>query len=160
MIMGRELSGNLLAWCALAAGVLVVASAASGAGAEREECRVELIDRGRSLYDVYCVSCHGTALEGDGPIAGHLDTSPSDLTRLSERNGGEFPFTRVYSTIEGFDDIPTHRDREMPRWGFAFQELDSDVDQRDQIRGRILQLIYYIESEQKGDVQPLSKARE
>jgi mono/diheme cytochrome c family protein len=133
----------------------------SGAAAEkREECRVELIDRGRSLYDVYCVACHGKGLEGDGPIAGDLETPPSDLTRISERNGGEFPFTRVYSIIEGFDDIPSHRDREMPRWGFAFQELDSDADQRDQVRGRILQLIYFLETEQKGDPRPLSRTRD
>ena len=159
--MEKELSGPSPGWRALAAGLLLAAVTVSGAAAEKkQECRVELIDRGRSLYDVYCVGCHGKDLEGNGPVASELKTSPSDLTRISERNGGEFPFAKVYSTIEGFDDIPSHRDREMPRWGFAFQELDSDADQRDQVRGRILQLIYFLETEQKGDPRALSKARE
>jgi len=44
--------------------------------------------------------------------------------------------------------VAEHKEREMPRWGFAFQEPGSDADQRDEVRARILQLIYYIESAQ------------
>jgi len=79
-------------------------------------------------------------------VARELTTRPSDLTRIAVRHGGEFPFPDVYKAIAGFDD--TCVKRTMPSWGFAFQELDSDVDQQDQVRGRILQLIYYLESVQ------------
>jgi mono/diheme cytochrome c family protein len=106
-----------------------------------------LVERGKALYQVYCTACHGESLEGDGPVARELETRPSDLTRIAIRHGGEFPFPDVYKAIAGFDD--THVKRDMPRWGFAFQELDSDVNQQDQVRGRILQLIYYLESVQQ-----------
>ena len=105
-----------------------------------------LVERGRALYEVYCTGCHGESLEGDGPVARELTSKPSDLTRIAVRNRGEFPFPAVYNAIAGVDD--THVRRDMPRWGFAFQELDSDVNQQDQVRGRILQLIYYLESVQ------------
>jgi len=103
-----------------------------------------LVERGKVLYQVYCTGCHGESLDGDGPVARELETRPSDLTRIAIRRGDEFPFPDVYKAIAGFDD--THAKREMPRWGFAFQEFDSDVNQQDQVRGRILRLIYYLES--------------
>jgi len=135
----------------LSLGLLAAAAVlASGAPGEAEGPRGTLIERGRSLYEIHCASCHGASLKGDGPTAKELDARPTDLTRISERNDGEFPFSRLYRTIEGADDVSDHHTREMPRWGFAFQELDSDVDQRDEVRGRILQLMYYIESAQVG----------
>jgi mono/diheme cytochrome c family protein len=105
------------------------------------------VERGKALYQVYCTGCHGESLAGDGSAARGLETRPSDLTRIAIRHGGEFPFPDVYRAIAGFDD--THVKRDMPGWGFAFQELDSDVNQQDQVRGRILQLVYYLESVQK-----------
>ena len=130
---------------ALAAGLLG-APFASALGQERISPESRLVERGKALYQIYCTGCHGESLGGDGPVARELETRPSDLTRIALRRGGEFPFPDVYKAIAGFDD--THAKRDMPRWGFAFQELDSDANQQDQIRGRILQLIYYLESVQ------------
>jgi mono/diheme cytochrome c family protein len=115
---------------------------------EAEGPRQVLIERGRSLYAIHCASCHGASLEGNGPLAKDLDTSPADLTRISQRNGGEFPLSRLYRTVEGADDVAEHKDRDMPRWGLVFQETGGDADQRDEVRARILQIIYYIESAQ------------
>jgi len=106
-----------------------------------------LVERGKALYEVYCTACHGESPDGGGPVARELETRPSDLTRIAIRHGGEFPFPEIYKAIAGVDD--THVKRDMPRWGFAFQELDSDINQQDQVRGRILQLIYYLESMQE-----------
>ena len=129
--------------------MLLAPAVLSGADpGEAEGPRQVLIERGRSLYEIHCASCHGASLAGDGPMAKDLDTPPADLTRISKRNGGEFPLSRLYRTIEGADDVPQHREREMPRWGSAFQDPGSDADQRDEARARILQLIYYIESAQ------------
>jgi hypothetical protein len=37
----------------------------------------------------------------------------------------------------------------MPIWGLSFQELDSDVNQEDQVREKILHVIDYLESIQR-----------
>jgi hypothetical protein len=133
------------------ASALVGGSIAGADGGEPLSPESRLVERGRGLYQVYCAGCHAESLRGDGPVSHELTTPPSDLTRITLRHGGDFPFPEVYNAIAGVDD--THFKRDMPRWGFAFQELDSDVNQQDQVRGRILQLIYYLESvqEAKGD---------
>lgn len=109
----------------------------------------ELAEHGRDLYRIYCRNCHGEQGKGDGPTAEALEVKPSDLTRLSQRNKGEFPFDETYATIDGRDDLSAHRRREMPIWGIAFQEWDTDVDQTEQVRERILRLIEYLKSIQR-----------
>jgi hypothetical protein len=52
-----------------------------------------------------------------------------DLTRISQRNGGTFPFQQVKKVIEGEDPGPlAHGNREMPIWGPIFHEVESDLD--------------------------------
>ena len=47
---------------------------------------------GMALFAQDCTACHGTdAMGGSGP----------DLTRISARNGGDFPMTRVLAQIDG-----------------------------------------------------------
>ena len=50
----------------------------------------------------YCAGCHGASGKGDGPAASGLSKAPADLTRLSARNGGDFPATRVMAQIWGY----------------------------------------------------------
>lgn len=57
---------------------------------------------GRTVYGENCVTCHGVAGFGDGPMAAQLPTAPPDLTRLSLENGGQFPRNRVLSHIDGY----------------------------------------------------------
>ncbi len=42
--------------------------------------RASLIQRGREVYHKYCVGCHGTHGQGDGPAAVRLITQPRDFT--------------------------------------------------------------------------------
>lgn len=74
-----------------------------------------------------CAACHGRDGKGHGPLAAELVTQPADLTRLTERNGGEFPYTRVFAVIDGRYVVPGHGDREMPVWGRQFLEQDAKM---------------------------------
>lgn len=53
-------------------------------------------------FATYCAACHGARGLGDGPAVVGLAKKPADLTRLSARNGGVFPTTRVMSQIWGY----------------------------------------------------------
>ena len=107
---------------------------------------VELVERGRKSFRVHCQTCHGEAGRGDGPMAELLRVRPADLTRIARRHGGEFPFTRIYHVIDGRADVRGHGGREMPIWGLSFRERGRDDYQEDEVRGHILQLIYYLQS--------------
>ncbi|RUV46653.1 c-type cytochrome, partial [Mesorhizobium sp. M5C.F.Ca.IN.020.29.1.1] len=72
---------------------------------------------GEAEYLNSCAVCHGLDGKGDGPLGDVLLKRPADLTRLSERNGGAFPYSRVFATIDGRYALPSHGDREMPVGG-------------------------------------------
>lgn len=102
-----------------------------------------------------CSGCHGTDARGNGPVTPYLTVKPSDLTKLSERNRGEFPFLKVFMIIDGRAIVPTHGSREMPVWGTRFQ-LQADPNQATPgaaeliVRGRVLELVNYLEAIQTG----------
>ena len=107
---------------------------------------IESLD-GPSLFQAYCATCHGSGARGNGPTASALKTAPPDLTRISERNGGKFPFTRVEKIISGEDLNPaSHGSREMPIWGPIFGQIAWDQDLGSV---RIYRLTKYLESLQQ-----------
>lgn len=84
--------------------------------------------KGSDLYHEYCASCHGLDGRGNGPVASALNTRPSDLTRIAERNGGIFPLERVKKIIAGDQIVSAHGPREMPVWGPIFHQVEKDRD--------------------------------
>jgi hypothetical protein len=50
----------------------------------------------------------------------YLTIKPADLTQLSKKRNGEFPFWYVYRVIDGREEIRTHGPREKPIWGDEF----------------------------------------
>ncbi len=80
---------------------------------------------GRRLYVSYCQLCHGTAGEGDGPLAKVMKISPADLT-TTIRARSDTILTKII-TGEGRQTI-TGRDRHnllsdsMPEWKDVFSE--------------------------------------
>ncbi len=109
---------------------------------------------GSDEYRISCQNCHGEGGKGDGPMMELLTKKPSDLTTLAKNNEGEYPFVKIYQMIDGRVAVPGHGDREMPIWGARYAEEDYErygtaFGAEDVVRGRILQLVYYIQSLQE-----------
>jgi len=75
---------------------------------------------GAALFRINCAGCHGTDGRGNGPIAELIDAPVADLTRISARNGGQFPAERVFQVIDGQSGSSVHGERHMPVWGYEF----------------------------------------
>jgi hypothetical protein len=66
---------------------------------------------------------------------------------ISKKNNGTFPFWRIYGVIDGREEIKGHGSRNMPIWGAEFRsQAASSVTAQSQVRGRILELVYYLQS--------------
>ena len=72
---------------------------------------------------------------------------PANLATLKKRHGGQFPLWRTYRIIDGREEITGHGPRDMPIWGDWFRIIEGKNE--DAVRGRIWQLMYYIESIQE-----------
>lgn len=86
---------------------------------EREE-----VPPGREDFAAFCAGCHGVGGKGDGPAAAGLGRRPADLTRLTARNGGAFPGTRVMAKIWGYTGVAPGRQDQgspMPEFGPLLQ---------------------------------------
>lgn len=104
---------------------------------------------GEVIYGRYCVACHGTALEGNGPLAPALKTRPPDLTVLSRKNRGTFPFDRVVAFIDGRERVAAHGSPDMPIWGEVFPLTEgTDAATTEEAVSR---LAHYVWSRQKVD---------
>ena len=110
-------------------------------------------DPGKSEYMNRCAVCHGPSGKGDGGAIDILKTAPTDLTTLTKKNGGVFPFERVYSVIDGRTVVKGHGSRDMPIWGSSLSaerakadEYFSGVpyDMEMYVRMRIMALIDYL----------------
>jgi mono/diheme cytochrome c family protein len=107
----------------------------------------EVAEAGKVSYRHYCAGCHGLDGKGKGDMAKLLTVKPADLTQLSARRDGFFPFWDVYRAIDGRKDIWGHGPRDMPIWGTVLkEEAGSDPAADLQAYARILEIVYYIES--------------
>src|SRR5215471_6161129 len=109
-----------------------------------------VLKHGQQEYQAYCAACHGAQGKGDGPMSTILAVPPADLTQIRKKNGGEFPFWRVYKVIDGRDMVRGHGARGMPVWGayFLSEEGGGYLDE-DRVIGRVLGLAHYLESIQE-----------
>jgi mono/diheme cytochrome c family protein len=107
-------------------------------------------DFGKREYDSNCASCHGLKGKGDGPYKPYLTKSPSDLTVLSKKNSGVYPFDRVYMAVDGRLEIGAHGTRDMPIWGAQYSVqaggsyMDVPYAPESYVRTRILALTEYV----------------
>jgi mono/diheme cytochrome c family protein len=102
----------------VSAGLLAVSISARAQDATLDKV---LAFSGERSFRTYCGACHGKTAKGDGPLAKDLKVAPADLTKLSERNGGTFPFEMVMKTIDQGRSVRGHGTEDMPAWGAAFK---------------------------------------
>ncbi len=103
---------------------------------------------GKARFMENCAVCHGADAKGGGPFTTLLKSAPSDLTMLSQGNGGEFPFNRVYDAIDGRASVKgAHGSKDMPIWGGEWK--GSSVAAETAVRGQILEMIIYLRSIQQ-----------
>ena len=111
-------------------------------------------DFGKREYLNNCAVCHGTMGKGDGPAGMYTTPPAADLTTISKRSKGVFPFVRVYQVIDGTQATKGHGTREMPIWGKEYSKegwkdwpiLGTSKDIESYVQGRIVALIGYIHS--------------
>jgi len=99
---------------------------------------------GKSMFDAYCASCHGTDATGDGPAASALKMPTTNLTSLSMKNGGVFPAAHVAAVIQGDAMTPAHGSKDMPVWGPIFMSIGGHS--KSEVQLRIRNLTNYLES--------------
>ncbi len=84
---------------------------------------------GAKIFQSHCASCHGADARGHGSAAAALKQPLQDLTLLSARNGGKFPYQQIKEIIQGKQPAPrAHANSEMPIWGPIFHEVEADQD--------------------------------
>ena len=109
-------------------------------------------DTGKQDFTKHCVGCHGADGKGHGPdlyiLAG---VKPADLTVLSKKNGGVFPFQDVEDTIDGRKKVPKHNRFDMPFWGVTFQQSGQEFTPESEAKAkdRIDSIVRYIETLQQ-----------
>ena len=132
-------------------GILVMTLLWAGVGRSLAQ-EQEVVEAGKREFQRSCATCHGVDGKGDGPSASALNVKPADLTQLSKNHGGVFLFWRTYEKINGADEAPIrgHGTREMPIWGERFRlEKGASEEHRMGVRGRLLSLVYYLQSIQE-----------
>lgn len=134
------------------AGYTLAAAMLIGPGALAQDASEQRDAYGQRTFEDRCAVCHGMEGRGDGSMAGLLTPRPADLTGLSTRNRGVYPFERVYKIIDGrFEGaVQGHGTRDMPIWGDAFKvevlEAQIPVYAEEVVQGRILGLVYYLQT--------------
>jgi len=111
--------------------------------------RVFCGSNGKRDFGELCVQCHGATGTGEGRTL--TEATPPDLTLLSRKNQGKFPFEHVYKVVDGREMTESHRRAAMPFWGQILQkrgqENTSESDAA--VKARILNIVEYIKAIQK-----------
>jgi len=108
----------------------------------------EAVRAGAVLFKIHCVKCHGESGKGDGKAAGGLQFAPADLTRISQRNRGKFPFERVVQSVDGRKPMKGHGRTDMPAWGDVLLSKREGYDE-EKVKEQIRRVVHYLASIQE-----------
>ncbi len=108
---------------------------------------------GMREYMNACAVCHGESGMGDGPMAEHLEIDVPSVTTLKKQNDGVFPFLQTFMIIDGRTGVRGHGTGMMPVWGDRYkataEAMGGMFNAEVMARGRLLSLVYYLESIQE-----------
>ena len=108
---------------------------------------------GEAAFAEACAVCHGSDGQGGGEFADVLTIKPPDLTTISMRNDGQFPYLTVFQIVDGRTTLRAHGSSVMPIWGDYFsREVEGGPEGYGtelMVRARIVALVDYIETLQK-----------
>ena len=110
---------------------LLFLAAAATAGAQsakpvkQDQFPPDFVPSGKQMFRQYCAACHGDTAKGNGPARATLKVPAADLTTLSKRHGGEFPYDLVSNVLRFGPGLTAHGSSDMPTWGPIFQYMDN-----------------------------------
>jgi hypothetical protein len=108
-----------------------VFSATAIAQAQQGGSTAQSVDVGKFEYETHCAVCHGLGGKGDGPYVRLLRAGIvlPDLTELSRKNNGVFPFNQIVEIIDGrLPEARVHRPTDMPIWGERYKIESRNVN--------------------------------
>lgn len=136
----------------LAAGTRASEPPAPGAGPSQPpaadgQAKEPAIDgiSGAYTFRTHCASCHGTDGKGEGPLADDLRFHPADLTLIAKRHGGSFPTEMVVRIVDGRQPLKGHGAPDMPIWGDAFKNADTNYDDK-RVSAKIHSVVEYLKT--------------
>jgi len=112
----------------LVAALLMFAGASgaqSKASASQDSIPPNFVPSGKEMFKQYCAACHGLDAKGHGPARSALKIPAADLTTLSKRHSGEFPYDLVTNVLRFGPGVAAHGSSDMPTWGGIFQYMDN-----------------------------------
>ena len=116
-------------WKLILLSLILLAAVLAPASQKQDATSARGTVEGAKIFQYHCAVCHGTDGRGHGPDSVVLKRPVPDVTLISQRSGGKFPFQRVKQIIKGEKDgLPSQGDRAMPIWGPIFHEVESDQD--------------------------------
>ncbi len=125
----------------------LIALIAAGPAAAGEDLAL-----GAATFAGACATCHGAEAKGDGPMTQVLSVDVPDLTAISARNDGTFPWLRVVHIVDGRTGLRGHGGA-MPVFGATFAGDAAVADARDGTpviaSARILAVVDYLASIQQ-----------
>lgn len=99
-------------------------------------------------FRTHCAGCHGATGKADGPLADGLRFRPPDLSLISRRHGGSFPTEKVVRIVDGRDPVKGHGGPDMPVWGDAFKNADTNYDDK-RVREKVRSIVEYLKTLQQ-----------
>jgi mono/diheme cytochrome c family protein len=112
----------------LLAALLIFAAgsaAQSKPAASQDQIPSNFVPSGKEMFKQYCAACHGLDAKGHGPARAALKIPAADLTTLTKRHGGEFPYDLVTNVLRFGPGVAAHGSSDMPTWGGIFQYMDN-----------------------------------
>lgn len=137
--------------------LLVCCSQVNAEGEPDSQSLSRALEQGENAYSRFCAVCHGFDGKGNDVELVDLEQTPPDLTLISQRYGGQFPWLKLYTIINSQESIGAHGAREMPEWNEVFDLRNWDSQDNDEyaeeiVYGRIFVLLMYLNSIQETGV--------